>query len=66
MVMNREAYSEAYQRALGARYRPVWQIFMTPFEDQYTRESRERGARDGAAARAALGLDGQRMSAPSA
>ncbi|MBW3629442.1 MAG: hypothetical protein KY464_09110 [Gemmatimonadetes bacterium] len=66
MVMNREAYTAAYQRALAGRHRPVWEIFMTPFEDQYTRVSRERGARDGAAARAALGLNGQRMGVPSA
>ena len=66
MIMNREAYTAAYQRALAARYRPVWEIFMAPFEDHYTRESRERGTRDGAAARAALGLDGPRMMAPNA
>jgi hypothetical protein len=57
MVINREAYDAAYQRALAGHYRPVWEILMAPFEDEYTRESRQKGERDGAAARlGALGL----------
>jgi hypothetical protein len=63
MIANREAYGAAYQRALGGHYRPIWEILMTPFEDEYTREAREKGAQDGAAARRALGLDGQPMAA---
>ena len=59
MVVNREAYDAAYQRALGGHYRPIWEILMAPFEDEYTRESRLRGERDGAAARRAVALDGQ-------
>ena len=51
MIANREAYGAAYQRALGGHYRPIWEILMTPFEDEYTRESRQKGEQAGAAAR---------------
>ena len=63
MVGNREAYTAAYQRALGGHHRPIWELLMSPFEDEYSRESRQKGEHDGAAARRSLGLDGQPMAA---
>lgn len=51
---NKQAYEEAYQRALHGK--SSWSLknfFLLPFEDTYTRQSREKGARDGAAAREA-------------
>lgn len=52
MVKNRQAYQEAYDRALaGKSPRTILNVVMAPFEDHYTRESREQGSRDGAAAR---------------
>jgi hypothetical protein len=54
MVKNRQAYQEAYDRAVeGKSARTFLNILMSPFEDHYTRASREEGARDGAAARSA-------------
>lgn len=50
---NKQAYQAAYERALqGKASRRIWELFLAPFEDTYTRQSREKGARDGAAARA--------------
>jgi hypothetical protein len=61
MIKNRQAYQEAYDRALeGKSSRTFLNLLMSPFEDHYTRESRERGALDGAAAREAA----QEPSAP--
>jgi hypothetical protein len=52
MVKNRQAYQEAYDRAVnGKSPRTFLDLLMSPFEDHYTRESREQGTRDGAAAR---------------
>lgn len=52
MSGNKQAYEAAYQRALaGKSSRPLWTLFLAPFEDHYTRQSREQGQRDGAAAR---------------
>lgn len=52
MTGNKQAYEAAYQRALaGKSSRPLWSLFLAPFEDDYTRRSREQGQRDGAAAR---------------
>lgn len=52
MVKNRQAYQEAYDRALaGKSNRTILNVLMSPFEDHYTRQSREEGARDGATAR---------------
>ncbi|HEU0015648.1 MAG TPA: hypothetical protein VFQ45_18370 [Longimicrobium sp.] len=60
MVGNKQAYEEAYQRALhGKAGRKLWEWFMVPFEDTYTRQSREAGTRDGAAARAAAAAANQ-------
>jgi hypothetical protein len=54
MSGNKAAYDLAYQRALeGKSSRSMWAFLTTFFEDEYTRQSRERGERDGAAARAA-------------
>ena len=51
---NKEAYDKAYQRALaGKTSQSVTDMLMSPFEDEYTRQSRLQGERDGAAARAA-------------
>lgn len=53
MRMNKQAYDAAYQRALeGKSSRTLLDLLMAPFEDTYTRQSRERGYHDGAAARA--------------
>jgi hypothetical protein len=51
MIANRQAYDAAYERALHGRTRPVWERVLSPFEDTYTRQAREQGERDGAAAR---------------
>lgn len=54
MIGNKQAYETAYQRALeGKPSRTFTEFLMAPFEDNYTTQSRERGMRDGAAARAA-------------
>ncbi|HEX8904482.1 MAG TPA: hypothetical protein VF771_06555 [Longimicrobiaceae bacterium] len=51
---NKAAYDLAYKRALeGKSSRSVWAFLTTYFEDEYTRQSRARGERDGTAARAA-------------
>jgi hypothetical protein len=53
---NKIVYKEAYEQALAGRSRTVWQRITLPFQDFYTRSSREQGERDGAAARlAAMG-----------
>ena len=52
MSGNKVAYDNAYQRALeGKSSQSWWAFFTTYFEDEYTRQSRERGERDGTAAR---------------
>ena len=52
MSGNKSAYDTAYQRALqGKSSQSWWAFFTTYFEDEYTRQSRQRGERDGAAAR---------------
>ena len=54
MHKNKAAYDAAYQRAVeGKSSHAIWNFFNSAFEDEYTRESREAGARDGAAARLA-------------
>lgn len=51
---NKQAYQEAYDRALaGKPTRSLLDMLKSPFEDEYSRQSREQGARDGAAARTA-------------
>ena len=54
MIGNKDAYQAAYQRALhGKSSRPLWNVISMAFEDEYTRESREKGEQDGRAAREA-------------
>ncbi len=51
---NKQAYQAAYDRALsGKSTRSLLDVLTWPFEDNYSRQSREQGARDGAAARLA-------------
>lgn len=53
MSGNKQAYDAAYERALqGKSSRSLVNMLLGLFEDEYTRQSREKGARDGAAARA--------------
>ena len=59
MTANKKAYREAYQRAVEGRSpRSIVQLLLSPFEDEYTRESRLSGASAGAAARAAAASSG--------
>lgn len=51
---NKIVYKEAYEQALAGRSRTLWQRLTLPFQDFYTRTSREQGERDGAAARLAM------------
>jgi hypothetical protein len=52
MSANKQAYTEAYERALHGKPRPLLDKILAVFtEDQYTRQSREKGERDGMAAR---------------
>jgi hypothetical protein len=53
MIGNRDAYDAAYHRALAGHHRPIWEVLMATFEDEYTRESRQKGEQAGAAARRA-------------
>jgi hypothetical protein len=54
MSGNKEAYDAAYQRALDGRSPNLLRdLVLRPFEDEYTRQSRLKGQKDGAAARAA-------------
>jgi hypothetical protein len=49
---NKQAYEAAYRRAVeGKSSRTFSEWLMYPFEDTYTRQSREKGTRDGALAR---------------
>jgi hypothetical protein len=53
MKGNKQAYDEAYLRALGGHSPNLWQRVTALFEDEYTRQSRMKGVQDGAEARAA-------------
>ena len=55
---NKIVYKEAYEQARAGRSRTLWQRLTLPFQDFYTRSSREQGERDGAAARAAATDEG--------
>jgi hypothetical protein len=48
---NKLAYKEAFERAREGKGRTLWQRILSPFEDQYTQQSRVQGQRDGTAAR---------------
>jgi len=52
MSGNRQAYNEAFERAREGRPRSLLERILSLFADEYTRQSREKGERDGAAARA--------------
>jgi len=53
MTANKQAYTEAYERARQGKPRPLLEKILGVFtDDQYTRQSREQGERDGMAARA--------------
>lgn len=52
MSGNRQVYNEAFERAKEGRSRSLLERLLSPFADEYTRQSREKGERDGAAARA--------------
>ncbi len=54
MSGNKQAYEEAFQRASEGRSRSLWDRLASAMEDQYTRQSRMKGERDGAAARAGV------------
>lgn len=67
MGMNRQAYEAAYRRALaGKSSHTVASFFLSPFEDEYTRQSRRQGERDGRAAREAAATAGGEASPPAA
>ena len=57
MNSNQQAYDTAFQRAVdGKSPRSLWGRLMSSlFEDEYTRQSRLKGERDGVAAREASG-----------
>jgi hypothetical protein len=55
MTGNKQAYDEAYQRAKEGKSRSLWNRMVGTFEDEYTRQSREKGERDGAAGRGEAG-----------
>lgn len=64
MPKNRAAYDAAYQRALdGKSPNAIWNFLTSAFEDEYSRGSRQEGARDGAAARLAANETKQRQAA---
>ena len=49
---NKQAYDAAFERGRqGKAARNLWETILSPLEDTYTRDSRERGHRDGTAAR---------------
>lgn len=49
---NKQAYEAAFERGRsGKSARNLWETILSPLEDTYTRDSRERGWRDGNAAR---------------
>lgn len=52
MRLNKQAYDAAFQRAAsGKSPNGLWNLVRSPFEDEYTRQAREQGERDGLAAR---------------
>ncbi|HYH80536.1 MAG TPA: hypothetical protein VEX86_12090 [Longimicrobium sp.] len=52
MTGNKKAYDEAFERGRsGKGARTLWEKLLAPMEDNYTRQSRDKGWRDGEAAR---------------
>ncbi len=65
MGMNKQAYEAAYQRALaGKSSLTLSSFFLSPFEDEYTKQSRRQGERDGRAAREAAATSGGEAQPP--
>ncbi|HEX8693798.1 MAG TPA: hypothetical protein VF746_15355 [Longimicrobium sp.] len=62
---NKLVYKEAFERARDGKSRSLWERLLFPFQDEYTRQSREQGERDGAAARAEAARGGQDAPGPS-
>ena len=59
MGMNKQAYETAYRRALaGKSSHTIASFFLSPFEDEYTKQSRKEGERAGRAAREAAATSG--------
>lgn len=53
MSGNKQAYDAAFERGrTGKSARTLWEQILSPLEDTYTSQSREKGWRDGEAARA--------------
>ena len=49
---NKQAYDAAFERGRqGKSARTLWETLLSPLEDTYTRDSRDRGWRDGSAER---------------
>lgn len=57
MNSNKAAYDLAFQRAADGKGRSVLEMAMSLFEDEYTRQSRLKGERDGAATLAGAGTE---------
>ncbi len=52
MSGNKQAYDAAFERGrIGKGARTLWERILSPLEDEYTRQSRDKGWRDGEAAR---------------
>ena len=65
MGMNKQAYETAYRRALaGKSSHTIASFFLSPFEDEYTKQSRQLGERDGRAARQAAATSGGEAQPP--
>jgi hypothetical protein len=50
-MRDKQVYQAAFDRAREGKSRRIWELVMAPFENTYTRQAREAGERDGAAAR---------------
>lgn len=59
MESNKEAYNAAYQRAVDGKAPTLLSRIFGAFDDEYTRRSRMKGEKDGAAARAAAPPSGE-------
>jgi len=52
MSGNKQAYDAAFERGRsGKSARTLWEQILSPLEDTYTKQSRDKGWRDGEAAR---------------
>ncbi len=65
MNSNQQAYDAAFQRAVnGESSLNLWVQVTSLFEDEYTRQSRLKGERDGSAARAAMAAESPGVTQP--